>query len=109
MRSTTSRPGDRVAVSFEEPEYTADSDALGTLRIAGGGRAFSDMEKTVRFYQASTFELYGQVQEIAANRTDAVSIRDRLTRRQSCTRTGSPVNYREAYGMFAVQRHSLQS
>ncbi|MWV55287.1 GDP-mannose 4,6-dehydratase, partial [Chlorobium phaeovibrioides] len=51
-----------VAVSFESPEYTADVDALGTLRILEAIR-FLGMEKTCRFYQASTSELYGLVQE----------------------------------------------
>jgi GDPmannose 4,6-dehydratase len=52
-----------VAVSFETPEYTANSDALGTLRLLEAIRILG-MEKTVRFYQASTSELYGKVQAI---------------------------------------------
>ena len=52
-----------VAVSFESPEYTADIDALGTLRLLEAIR-FLGMEKSVKFYQASTSELYGEVQEI---------------------------------------------
>ena len=52
-----------VAVSFESPEYTADVDALGTLRLLEAIRLLG-MEKKIKFYQASTSELYGQVQEI---------------------------------------------
>ena len=52
-----------VAVSFEQPEYTANSDALGTLRILEAIRSLG-WEKKTRFYQASTSELYGKVQEI---------------------------------------------
>src|SRR3954469_6102621 len=57
-----------VAVSFEEPEYTANSDALGALRILEGIRILG-MEKRVRFYQASTSELYGLVQETPQRET----------------------------------------
>jgi GDPmannose 4,6-dehydratase len=57
-----------VAVSFEEPEYTANSDALGTLRVLEAVRILG-MEKRVRFYQASTSELFGLVQEIPQKET----------------------------------------
>ena len=55
-----------VAVSFESPEYTADVDALGTLRLLEAVRLLS-LEKTTRFYQASTSELFGLVQEVPQN------------------------------------------
>src|SRR5687768_3307014 len=57
-----------VAVSFEEPEYTANSDALGTLRLLEAVRILG-MEKRVRFYQASTSELFGQVREVPQKET----------------------------------------
>src|ERR1043165_4408493 len=57
-----------VAVSFEEPEYTANSDALGTLRILEAMR-ITGLERKARFYQASTSELYGLVQEIPQKET----------------------------------------
>ena len=57
-----------VAVSFEEPEYTANSDALGTLRILEAMRILG-LEKKARFYQASTSELYGLVQEVPQKET----------------------------------------
>ena len=88
-----------VAVSFETPEYTANADAIGTLRLLEAIRIL-DMEKTTRFYQASTSELYGLVQEVPQKETTPFYPR-------------SPygvaklygywivVNYREAYGMHA--------
>lgn len=88
-----------VKVSFESPEYTAQSDALGTLRLLEAIRILN-MEKRVRFYQASTSELYGKVQEIPQKETTPFYPR-------------SPygvaklygywivVNYREAYGIYA--------
>ena len=60
-----------VAVSFEEPEYTADADALGTLRLLEAIRILG-LEKTTRFYQASTSEMYGKVQETPQTRDHAV-------------------------------------
>src|ERR1039458_5918862 len=57
-----------VAVSFEEPEYTANADALGTLRVLEAVRILG-LEKTTRFYQASTSELYGKVQETPQTET----------------------------------------
>lgn len=88
-----------VAVSFETPEYTANADAIGTLRLLEAIRILG-MEKTTRFYQASTSELYGLVQEVPQRETTPFYPR-------------SPygvaklygywivVNYREAYGMHA--------
>src|SRR6202142_3340085 len=88
-----------VAVSFEEPEHTADSDALGALRLLEAIRILG-LEKKTRFYQASTSELYGLVQEMPQRETTPFYPR-------------SPygvaklygywivVNYREAYGMYA--------
>ncbi|WP_333712580.1 GDP-mannose 4,6-dehydratase [Yoonia sp.] len=88
-----------VAVSFEAPEYTADVDALGTLRLLEAIR-FLGMEKTTRFYQASTSELYGLVQETPQRETTPFHPRSpyavaKLYAYWIC------VNYREAYGMFA--------
>ncbi|BDZ04372.1 hypothetical protein MUTS16_54450 [Escherichia coli] len=60
-----------VAVSFESPEYTADVDAMGTLRLLEAIR-FLGLEKKTRFYQASTSELYGLVQEIPQKEHHAV-------------------------------------
>src|SRR5579872_1794515 len=57
-----------VAVSFEEPEYTADSDALGPLRLLEAIRILG-LEKKTRFYQASTSEMYGKVQEVPQSET----------------------------------------
>lgn len=88
-----------VAVSFEEPEYTANSDALGTLRILEAIRLLGK-EKNVRFYQASTSELYGQVQETPQSETTPFYPRSPygVAKLYAYWIT---VNYREAYGMFA--------
>ena len=88
-----------VAVSFEAPEYTADVDAIGTLRILEAIR-FLGLEKKTRFYQASTSELYGLVQEIPQKETTPFYPRSpyavaKLYAYWIC------VNYREAYGIFA--------
>ena len=77
-----------VAVSFETPEYTANADALGTLRLLEAIRILG-LEGKTRFYQASTSEMYGKVQESAADARRRRSIRARRTRRRSCTHTGS--------------------
>jgi GDPmannose 4,6-dehydratase len=61
-----------VAVSFEEPEYTANSDGVGTLRILEAIRILG-MEKKTRFYQASTSELFGKVQEVPQKETTPVN------------------------------------
>ncbi len=88
-----------VAVSFEAPEYTADVDALGTLRILEAIR-FLGMEKTTRFYQASTSELFGLVQETPQKETTPFYPRSpyAVAKLYSYWIT---VNYREAYGMYA--------
>ena len=75
-----------VAVSFEEPEYTANSDALGPLRILEAIRILG-LEKKTRFYQASTSELYGLVQE-TPQRRPLLSIRVVLMLSPSCMPTG---------------------
>ncbi|MFD0981067.1 GDP-mannose 4,6-dehydratase [Tropicimonas aquimaris] len=88
-----------VAVSFEAPEYTADVDAIGTLRLLEGIR-FLGLEKKTRFYQASTSELYGLVQEIPQKETTPFHPRSpyAVAKLYSYWIT---VNYREAYGMYA--------
>lgn len=88
-----------VAVSFEAPEYTADVDAMGTLRLLEAIR-FLGLEKKTRFYQASTSELYGKVAETPQSETTPFHPRSpyavaKLYSYWIC------VNYREAYGMFA--------
>lgn len=88
-----------VAVSFEEPEYTANSDALGTLRLLEAIRILG-LEKKTKFYQASTSELYGLVQEIPQRETTPFYPRSpyavaKLYAYWIC------VNYREAYGIYA--------
>jgi GDPmannose 4,6-dehydratase len=88
-----------VAVSFEEPEYTANSDALGTLRILEAMRTLK-LEKTARFYQASTSELYGLVQETPQNEKTPFYPRSPYAVAKLYA-YWITVNYREAYGMFA--------
>ena len=88
-----------VAVSFEEPEYTANSDALGTLRILDAVRILG-MEKRVRFYQASTSELYGLVQETPQRETTPFYPRSPYAVAKLYA-YWITVNYREAYGMYA--------
>jgi GDPmannose 4,6-dehydratase len=88
-----------VAVSFETPEYTANADAIGTLRLLEAIRILG-MEKKTRFYQASTSELYGKVQEIPQRETTPFYPRSpyaaaKLYAYWIC------VNYREAYGIYA--------
>ena len=88
-----------VAVSFEAPEYTADVDAMGALRLLEAIR-FLGLEKKTRFYQASTSELYGLVQEIPQRETTPFHPRSpyavaKLYAYWIC------VNYREAYGIYA--------
>src|SRR5437660_1320967 len=88
-----------VQVSFEQPEYTADADAIGPLRLLEAIRILGLQEKT-RFYQASTSELYGLVQEIPQRETTPFYPRSpyavaKLYAYWIC------VNYREAYGIFA--------
>jgi GDPmannose 4,6-dehydratase len=88
-----------VAVSFEAPEYTADVDAIGTLRLLEAIR-FLGMEKTCRFYQASTSELYGLVQEIPQKETTPFHPRSPYAVAKMYA-YWITVNYREAYGMYA--------
>jgi GDPmannose 4,6-dehydratase len=88
-----------VAVSFEAPEYTADVDALGALRLLEAIR-FLKLERTTRFYQASTSELYGQVRETPQTETTPFHPRSPygVAKLYAYWIT---VNYREAYGMYA--------
>ena len=88
-----------VAVSFETPEYTANSDALGTLRLLEAMRILG-MEKTTRFYQASTSELYGKVQEVPQTETTPFYPRSPYAAAKIYA-YWITVNYREAYGMYA--------
>lgn len=88
-----------VAVSFEEPEYTANSDALGALRILEAMR-IAGIEKTAKFYQASTSELYGLVQEIPQRETTPFYPRSPYAVAKMYA-YWITVNYRESYGMYA--------
>ena len=88
-----------VAVSFEAPEYTADVDAIGTLRLLEAIR-FLGLDKTTRFYQASTSELYGLVQEIPQRETTPFHPRSPYAVAKMYA-YWITVNYREAYGMYA--------
>jgi GDPmannose 4,6-dehydratase len=88
-----------VAVSFESPEYTADVDANGTLRLLEAIR-FLGLEKKTRFYQASTSELYGLVQEIPQTETTPFHPRSPYAVAKMYA-YWITVNYREAYGMYA--------
>ena len=88
-----------VAVSFEEPEYTANSDALGALRILEAIRILG-LEKKTRFYQASTSELYGLVQEIPQKETTPFYPRSPYAVAKLYA-YWITVNYREAYGLYA--------
>ncbi|WP_136067215.1 GDP-mannose 4,6-dehydratase [Modicisalibacter radicis] len=88
-----------VAVSFESPEYTADVDALGTLRLLEAIRLLG-LEKKTRFYQASTSELFGQVQEIPQRETTPFYPRSpyAVAKLYAYWMT---INYRESYGIYA--------
>ena len=88
-----------VAVSFEAPEYTADVDAMGTLRLLEAIR-FLGLEKTTKFYQASTSELYGLVQETPQTETTPFHPRSPYAVAKMYA-YWITVNYREAYGMYA--------
>ena len=88
-----------VAVSFESPEYTADVDGLGTLRLLEAIRILG-LEKKTRFYQASTSELYGLVQEIPQKKTTPFYPRSPYAAAKLYA-YWITVNYREAYGMYA--------
>lgn len=88
-----------VAVSFESPEYTADVDGIGTLRLLEAIR-FLGLEKKTRFYQASTSELYGLVQETPQRETTPFYPRSPYAAAKLYA-YWIAVNYREAYGMYA--------
>ena len=88
-----------VAVSFESPEYTADVDAIGTLRLLEAIRILG-LEKKTRFYQASTSELYGLVQETPQKETTPFYPRSPYAAAKLYA-YWITVNYREAYGMYA--------
>ena len=87
-----------VAVSFEEPEYTANADAIGTLRLLEAIRIFG-LEKRTRFYQASTSELYGLVQEVPQRETTPFYPRSPYAVAKMYA-YWITVNYREAYGIY---------
>ena len=88
-----------VAVSFDSPEYTADVDAIGTLRLLEAIRLLN-LEKKTRFYQASTSELYGEVQEVPQSETTPFYPRSPYAVAKLYA-YWSVVNHREAYGIFA--------
>ena len=88
-----------VAVSFESPEYTADVDAIGTLRLLEAIRLLG-LQKNTRFYQASTSELYGLVQEVPQKETTPFYPRSPYAVAKLYA-YWITVNYREAYGMYA--------
>jgi GDPmannose 4,6-dehydratase len=88
-----------VAVSFEEPEYTANADAVGTLRLLEAIRILG-LETTTRFYQASTSELYGKVQETPQTETTPFYPRSPYAAAKLYA-YWITVNYREAYGIYA--------
>src|SRR6186713_3201572 len=88
-----------VAVSFETPEYTANSDALGTLRLLEAIRILG-LEKKTRFYQASTSEMYGKVMEVPQSETTPFYPRSPYGAAKVYA-YWITVNYREAYGLYA--------
>ncbi len=88
-----------VAVSFETPEYTANADALGTLRLLEAIRILG-LERTTRFYQASTSEMYGNVQQVPQTETTPFYPRSPYGAAKVYG-YWITVNYREAYGMYA--------
>jgi GDPmannose 4,6-dehydratase len=88
-----------VAVSFETPEYTANADALGTLRVLEAIRILK-LEKTARFYQASTSEMFGNVSEVPQRETTPFYPRSPYGAAKAYAHWIT-VNYREAYGLFA--------
>src|SRR5215210_2084574 len=88
-----------VAVSFETPEYTANSDAVGTLRLLEAIRILG-MKDRVRFYQASTSELYGKVQQTPQSETTPFYPRSPYAAAKLYA-YWITINYREAYGMHA--------
>ena len=92
-----------VRVSFDVPEYVADADGIGTLRLLEAIRILG-LEKKTRIYQASTSELYGKVQEVPQTRKPFTAFSYAVAKMYAYWIT---VNYREAYGMFASNEFSL--
>ena len=88
-----------VHISFDTPEYTANSDAVGTLRLLEAIRILG-LEKITKFYQASTSELYGKVQEVPQNETTPFYPRSPYAVAKLYAYWVT-INYREAYGMYA--------
>ena len=88
-----------VRISFDMPEFTVDVDALGTIRLLEAIRDVG-MERTIRFYQASTSELYGKVHEVPQRETTPFHPRSPYAVAKLCA-YWAVRNYREAYGMFA--------
>ncbi len=88
-----------VRVSFEMPEYVADTDGIGTLRLLEAVRILG-LEKKTRIYQASTSELYGKVQEVPQNENTPFYPRSPYAVAKMYA-YWITVNYREAYGLFA--------
>ena len=88
-----------VQVSFETPEYTANADALGTLRLLEAIRILG-RERRTRFYQASTSEIYGKVQQVPQNKTTPFYPRSPYAAAKLYAHWIT-VNYREAYGIHA--------
>ena len=95
-----------VGVSFETPEYTANADAVGTLRVLEAIRILG-LEKKTRFYQASTSEMFGKVQEIPQRETTPFYPRSPYGAAKVYA-YWITVNYREAYGLVCLQRHPVQ-
>ena len=96
-----------MAVSFETPEYTANADALGTLRLLEAIRILG-LENKTRFYQASTSEMFGKVQETPQRETTPFYPRSPYGAAKVYA-YWITVNYREAYGLYRLQRHPVQS
>jgi GDPmannose 4,6-dehydratase len=96
-----------VKVSFETPEYTANADATGALRLLEAIRILG-LEKKTKFYQASSSELYGKVQEIPQTEKTPFYPRSPYAVAKLYA-YWITVNYREAYGIFACNGHSVQS
>ena len=88
-----------VAVSFEQPEYTADTNALGTLRLLEAIRILG-MQKNTKFYQASSSEMFGRVQEVPQNELTAFYPRSPYAAAKLYA-YWITVNYREAHGIYA--------
>ena len=95
-------------MSFEAPEYTADVDAIGTLRLLEAVR-FLGLEKTTRFYQASTSELYGLVQEFPRKKQHPSILGHHMVL-QSCTPTGLQLIIAKLMGfMHAMEFYSIMN